>query len=188
MGSSRPIDVREIRRAEIDELSRITLTAYERLGVELGTYRPSLTDVAGRAAEAIVLVATDGERVLGGVTYVGDATNPYAEFADNDAAGIRMLAVAPDAQGLGVGTALVSACVARAVHDRRRRVVLHTTAAMTAAERLYRRLGFRRAPERDWRPQPHVALLGYELPVGDGATYVPWTHGISRSGSGGSTP
>jgi hypothetical protein len=34
---------------------------------------------------------------------------------------------------------------------------------MTAAHRLYERLGFMRAPERDWKPVPEVRLISYEL-------------------------
>lgn len=165
-GQPSAIVVREIRDREIDELARITLTAYEQLGFDLGTYRPALVDVAGRAAAATVLVATANDRLVGGVTYVEDRDNPYAEFTDDDAAGIRMLAVAPDAQGLGVGAALVAACLDRAGLDGRRLVVLHTITDMAAASRLYDRLGFRRTPERDWKPQPHVLLHGYEMPVG----------------------
>ena len=55
-----------------------------------------------------------GRRVLGGVTYVPGPGSPFAEFTDPDAAGIRMLAVADDAQGRGVGEALGRACIDRA--------------------------------------------------------------------------
>jgi len=155
------LTVRDIHPTEIVRLSEITLAAYEALDIDVGSYRTALADVADRARNAEVLVAVDGGRLLGGVTYVPDANNPSAEFDDADAAGMRMLAVDPAAQGRGVGAALVTACIRRA-HDRRR-LVLHTTAAMTAAQQLYRRLGFERTPRRDRTPQPHVHLLGYEL-------------------------
>jgi ribosomal protein S18 acetylase RimI-like enzyme len=157
------LTVRDIHPTEIARLSEITLAAYEALDIEVGSYRTVLADVAGRALRAEVLVALDGDRLLGGVTYVPDAHNPYAEFDDPDAAGMRMLAVDPAAQGRGVGAALVAACIRRARDRRCRRLVLHTTAAMTSAQRLYRRLGFARTPWRDNSPQPHVHLLGYEL-------------------------
>ena len=160
--------VRPIREDEIAELADITLAAYGTLPVDVGDYRGTLADVADRARHATVLVAVDGARVLGGVTYVPDAASSYAEFADADGAGIRMLAVAPEARGRGVGAALVAACVARAQRQGRRRVVLHTTTAMVAAQRLYARHGFVRAAERDWSPQPGILLLGYELEL-DGA-------------------
>jgi ribosomal protein S18 acetylase RimI-like enzyme len=156
--------VRGIRRTEIARLSTITLAAYAGLdGIDVGPYRTSLADVADRVRHAEVLVAVDGDRVLGGVTYVPDAGSPYAEFRDRDAAGMRMLAVDPAAQGRGVGADLVAACVRRARDSHRRRLVLHTTEAMTAAQRLYQQFGFERAARRDWRPQPHIVLLGYEL-------------------------
>jgi ribosomal protein S18 acetylase RimI-like enzyme len=34
---------------------------------------------------------------------------------------------------------------------------------MTAAQRLYERLGFRREPEHDWSPALGIDLLGYLL-------------------------
>jgi hypothetical protein len=37
---------------------------------------------------------------------------------------------------------------------------------MTAAHRLYQRLGFERDPDRDWRPDPQILLLGFVLDLG----------------------
>mgnify|MGYP004634202519 FL=1 len=36
---------------------------------------------------------------------------------------------------------------------------------MTAAQRLYQRLGFTRLPERDWQPAPGIDLLVYAREV-----------------------
>ena len=171
----------EIRAATPDEyktIADITVTAYVEEARHNGdadsvgggshfssSYVPVLRDVAGRARDAIVLVAIEGDAVLGAVTYV-PGLGPYAEFDDPDAAGIRMLAVAPEAQGRGVGTALTKACIDRASSEGRARVVLHSTGWMATAGRMYRRLGFRRAPERDWAPAPGVDLQGYEFDLG----------------------
>jgi ribosomal protein S18 acetylase RimI-like enzyme len=172
------VAVREIHSSEIDLLSKITVEAYTIAfaGTDVGGYIYELADVAGRVRQAEVLVAVEADRervsvsetaggdlrVLGGVTYVPAAVNPYAEFDDPDAAGIRMLAVDPAAQGRGVGAALVRACAQRAHDGQRRRIVLHTMEEMVAARRLYEGFGFERAPARDWRPQSHILLLGYE--------------------------
>lgn len=181
------VAVRPVHAHEHDRVAALTLAAYGQLAVDLGPYEATLADVAGRAAAAEVLVAVlaggglpgaapadpgggqigaraDGG-LLGAVTYVPDRHSPYAEFADADAAGIRMLAVAPAAQGRGIGALLVDACIDRAAAAGRTRVVLHTTTDMAAARRLYERRGFRRDPDRDWRPQEGVALIGYVLPV-----------------------
>jgi ribosomal protein S18 acetylase RimI-like enzyme len=161
------ITIRAIRDDEIAELSAITVAAYRTLAVDVGDYLATLADVADRVRHATVIVAVDGDELLGGVTYVPDAASAYAEFTDADGAGIRMLAVDPAARGRGVGDALISACVAMARADGRRRVVLHTTEAMAAAQRLYARAGFERASARDWSPQPNIKLLGFELLLGD---------------------
>ncbi len=40
-------------------------------------------------------------------------------------------------------------------------IVMSSLAEMTAAHRVYARLGFVRLPERDWSPVPGVDLLVY---------------------------
>ena len=35
---------------------------------------------------------------------------------------------------------------------------------MRAAHRIYERVGFERAPERDWSPVPGVELLAFAIP------------------------
>lgn len=100
--------------------------------------------------------------VLGGITYIA-GPGPLAWFDGRDDVGLRMLAVAPEAQGRAVGAALIGACVARARTAGKRRILLHTTAPMTAAHRLYERAGFRRDPERDEVFGGALQLLAYAL-------------------------
>lgn len=38
-----------------------------------------------------------------------------------------------------------------------------TRPGMKAAHRIYERVGFRRAPERDWYPRPEIELWVYSL-------------------------
>jgi ribosomal protein S18 acetylase RimI-like enzyme len=90
-----------------------------------------------------------------------------ADIARPGEAEMRMLAVARDARGRGVGEALVRACVdrARAVEGCTS-VALSTQRTMVTAHRLYERLGFVRTPDRDWNPLPElvdITLLTYEL-------------------------
>jgi ribosomal protein S18 acetylase RimI-like enzyme len=157
--------VRPIAADEHDDVAELTVRVYTHAmaGILSDAYRAELADVDRRTGQAEVLVAADGARVLGSVTCVLDPASPYAEFDSPDEAGIRMLVVAPDAQRRGVGAALVQACIDAARRAGRRRLSLHTTADMAAARRLYERLGFRRAPERDWVPEEGVSLLGYVL-------------------------
>jgi ribosomal protein S18 acetylase RimI-like enzyme len=175
-----PIDrnplIREVRPDEYEALGALTVAAYRlledpdrhRFPDEYAAYFAELADVNRRAAVCPVLVAVgDGGRVLGGVTYVPGPGTPLSESERENEAGFRMLAVSPEAQGRGVGRALVRACIARARSDDRRRMVLLTRPFMHRAHELYERLGFRRAPERDWEAMPGFHLLGYELDLDD---------------------
>jgi ribosomal protein S18 acetylase RimI-like enzyme len=74
-----------------------------------------------------------------------------------------MLAVAPQAQGQGVGAALVELCINRFREVGAPGIVLSTLPAMHSAHRLYERHGFVRVPERDWSPVPRVDLVAYYL-------------------------
>ncbi|HEX2049865.1 MAG TPA: GNAT family N-acetyltransferase [Actinomycetota bacterium] len=168
------VEIRPARRDDYDAIAELTVAAYSApprpgegpapglRGHVRTEYVHTLRDVARRAADALVLVALDGGRVAGAVTYV-PGPGPYAEFDEPDAAGIRMLAVDPAVQGRGIGRALVEECIARARAAGKTLVVLHTTTWMHAARRLYERLGFVRAPERDRWPAPDVLLLAFEL-------------------------
>lgn len=160
------IVIRPPEPSELAPLGDLVLAAYEALGALEGEdeYVPELRDVARRAREAVVLAAVDDATgdLLGCVTYVPDAANPWAEHLRGGEATIRMLAVAPTAQGRGVGTALVAACLERARAEGRRAIFLHSLPIMEAAQRIYARFGFRRVPERDW-VFPDFLLMGFQL-------------------------
>ena len=155
--------------AVVERLGEIVVAAYEAVGALEGDdeYVPELRDVARRVREAVVFAALDevGGAPLGCVTYVPGPDNAWAEHLRDGEASIRMLAVDPAAQGRGVGTALVEACLARARADGRRAVFLHSLPVMTGAQRIYDRLGFRRVPERDW-VFPDFVLMGFVLDLG----------------------
>ncbi|MFJ3581090.1 GNAT family N-acetyltransferase [Streptomyces sp. NPDC090127] len=163
------ITIRAVRPDEYETLGALTAGTYLDDGLLfLGAddpYLPVLADVAGRAAEAEVLVADDGTgRILGGVTFVPGGTR-WADVAQAHEAEFRMLVVAPEARGRGTGEALVRFCVERArAIPGCARVVLSTDPGMVAAHRIYERMGFVRTPERDWSPIPDLhPLLTYAL-------------------------
>ena len=159
----------QIREATEDEYGPVGELAV-RVYLSEGYIRPDshypdkLRDVASRAEKAELVVAVDDDgRLLGTVTYARGST-PYAETTEGpDESAFRMLVVDPDARGRGVGAALVDWCVAKARADGARVLRLSTQPEMTAAGRLYQRLGFVRTPEKDWVPEPHVALVTYVL-------------------------
>ena len=164
------MEIRPLRPEDHETVGDLTVAAYAAVepAVHTTDYASELRDVAGRSAGDEILVAVEGGRVVGAVTYVPGPDSPAAEFTDADGAGIRMLAVAADVQGRGVGEALTLACVDRARAQGRGQVILHSTDRMATAHRLYQRLGFRRDASLDWEPEPGLWLRGFRLPL-DGA-------------------
>ncbi|MGW0979883.1 GNAT family N-acetyltransferase [Streptomyces xiamenensis] len=155
-----------IRAAEPDELTELgEMTATTYLDEGLLTYGAAdpylrvLRDTARRAAHTQILVAADTDgTLLGSVTLVLDG-GPYVDVADGpEEAEFRMLVVRNEARGRGIGEALVRECLSRARRAGKRRVVISSSSQMHTAHRLYGRLGFVRAPERDWDPFPGVTL------------------------------
>jgi ribosomal protein S18 acetylase RimI-like enzyme len=156
--------IREARREEYEAIGEITVRAYRDVGETEEAYYAELRDVADRARQVPVLVAVeDGSgRVLGAVTYV-PGPGPFHEGDFGDAASFRMLAVDAAARGRGVGQALVEACLDRARAAGRDALSLYTRPFMTAAHRMYERLGFERLPEIDWEFEPGEWLYAYRL-------------------------
>jgi ribosomal protein S18 acetylase RimI-like enzyme len=162
------LEIRPVAAGEEEAVGDLTLAAYSAIG-ELSLsdgYADELLDVKRRAADAVVLVALLDGRLIGGVTYVPDASSTWAEDLQPGEAGIRMLAVHPDAQGAGAGRALTQECIDQATAARREAVFLHSTPWMTAAHSIYTRLGFLRVPDRDWVPVPEVPLWAFRLELG----------------------
>lgn len=78
------------------------------------------------------IAESDGVRV-GGV---------FCVKREDDVAQLRLLHVEPDARGMGVGAALIDACVRFAAEAGYREIMLWTTALQRPAHRLYERAGF----------------------------------------------
>lgn len=155
--------IRPARSDDYDRVGAITVDAYVSDGfIPAGhEYTTHLADAAGRAGAATLLVAVDADgAVLGSVTFCR-AGSQLAELSRPGEAEFRMLAVTPAARGRGIGEALVRTCLELAREHGDRAMVLSTQAEMTAAHRIYGRLGFSPLPERDWRPVPEVQLLAY---------------------------
>ena len=145
-------------------------------------YRAELLDAARRAREATLLVAlvpadpsaadragAPGQALVGTLT-LAPAGSSYAEIAEPGELEVRMLAVAPEARRRGIAEALTRAAMLQAVTAGARRVVLSTLEAMTAAHRLYDRLGFVRVPDRDWQHEGVVLrVYTWDVPRGPGA-------------------
>lgn len=147
------IEVRPVRPEEYEEAGEVTALAYREFAglqeEDWDEYIDRMTDVAGRAEKALVLVAVDDRRILGTLTLelerrIDEDHTPL----EPGQAHIRMLGVHPEARRGGVGRALMSGAIERARAAGKQQLTLNTTQRMQAAKAMYESLGFDRDPDR----------------------------------------
>jgi len=155
--------IREAHPGELAQIGDLRVAAYVADGflAENSGYTPRLRSL-GADGTGTVLVAVLDDEIAG--TVMIQAGSHAAEVVQGpDEAEVRALAVAPRAQGHGIGWALLRAAIDRAAAQGTRHLVLLTRQEMRTAHRLYERAGFQRRPERDWTPQPGIVLIAYGL-------------------------
>lgn len=162
-----PATIRPVEPQEQAAVAELTAAVYLGEGISSPDYEPQLRDVASRVAGAEVLVAFLDGHLVGTVTFA-TSPSPWAQQSVTGEAVIRMLAVDAAVRGAGVGEALVRDCLRRAEQAGCALVRLSSQEDMTAAHRLYERLGFLRTPSFDWSPVPGMRLRTYALPL------APW--------------
>ena len=120
---------------DADAIRRLTQTAYGHYVARMGKPPgPMLDDYDGRVAAGQAWVLEESG-VLAGVLVLEDAGDGTL-LLDN-------VAVAPSAQGKGIGRALIAFAEAEAQRRGLREVRLYTNVLMTEKLALYGRLGFR---------------------------------------------
>lgn len=121
----------------------------------------SVSDVAGRDADGQVIVVEEAGRLLGAASVLRPESS-HAKLASAGEAELRLVAVAPEAQGRGIGESLVRAGLEVALGWGRSAMRLDT-GVRNPAQRLYARLGFEHTVDLDAR----LAGTGY----GDSLTF-----------------
>ena len=162
------IVLRDAGDGELDTIAEVMVAAYDEYIPPNATgewlaYREEIRDVRRRLGYTRLIVAEERGRIIGAVTYYGDAgKDEHAGWPPGWAA-IRLLGVHPDARGRGVGRSLTAECIRRARAAGRTAVGLHTTEFMAVARAMYERMGFVREPELDFRPVPGIHVMAYRL-------------------------
>lgn len=141
-----------IRPATPDDypaIGELTTAAYVTAGhvAPDDIYAQILVDMAARQRDLYV-AEVDGH-VAGAVNIVTPGSEHCQVAYDNEGE-FRMLAVAPQYQGRGIGRALVQFVLDQAQAQGLQRVAITTMTTMTSAQAMYEAMGFHRAPERDW--------------------------------------
>jgi GNAT superfamily N-acetyltransferase len=162
--------LRPARPDEADAVGSLTVAGYDAdayLTLPDGSfdheYGGWLADGATRARDGVLMVAVDGEQLLGTVTWCPPGS-PFREISTrDDQAEFRTLSVAPEARGRGVGSALVDWCITEARTTELSEILICSLPEMLPAHRLYESRGFVRRPDLDWSPFPDVVLWGFSL-------------------------
>jgi ribosomal protein S18 acetylase RimI-like enzyme len=158
--------ITELTSADAMEAGHVLRRAYEQIYPEGagGNYLDIVAAVEDRLGLAEVLGCWCQATLIGSCTLVLDTQTEMAEGLLVGEAGLRMLGVAPEYQGIGAGRALVEQSCVRAAQRGAQAVLLHTDTKMLTAQHLYRRMGFQRIPDRD-KHSVYVDLLCYRLEI-----------------------
>ena len=161
--------IRNARDDERDALRNVTLAAYQEYAAIMPEplwvgYRRQLLATLDAEGSVERIIAERDRAIMGSVLLFPSATNAYVRaVVIVDCPEVRLLAVAPDARGQGVGTALMDECARRARRAGATALGLHTTDIMRSAVRMYERMGYVRTPELDFAPASGVLVKGYRL-------------------------
>jgi GNAT superfamily N-acetyltransferase len=172
--SKNTLNIRNARPDDRATVLSLTLTAYQEYAPLMPYWEYYKEDVVATLQDpepAEQIVAEQDGVVVGGVLLFPPRT--VFSFSDDETITlrwpeVRLLAVAPDARGQGIGTALMDECIRRARRFGARFLTLHTNSIMSAAIRLYERMGFEHYPDLDFVVDEHVTVKGYRFDLWPG--------------------
>ncbi|MFY4782286.1 GNAT family N-acetyltransferase [Aliarcobacter butzleri] len=101
----------------------------------------------------IYVAVSSNNKVLGGIFYCSDLKEYGLQLKTNKGrtSALRYLAVDDNFRGLGIGQALVQACINHAKKDKKDKIFLHTLNSMKNASKIYEKEGFQRFKHIDFR-------------------------------------
>lgn len=160
---SSPLRIRPARDEELDIVASLIVDAYAEYAARMSPdawsmFAHDIANVHGRMVNGEIVVAESDDRLVGTVTLFSQWRG-----AQEDSAGLRLLAVPPAHRGNGVGSALLQYCIERAREAGKQRVVMTVAQEMDTFRDLTERMGARREPGLDHEPAPGVRLEGYAI-------------------------
>jgi predicted N-acetyltransferase YhbS len=163
------LKIRDARSEDRGAARKVTLSAFQQYSAVMPAprwegYRENILATLTEVEPAQQIVAEKEGIIIGAVLLYP----PGIAFSTPDKGPltcpeVRLLAVAPEARGQGIGTALMQECIRRARLLGASCLNLHTADIMQVAKRMYERMGFVRVPELDFHPNPSVTIKAYRL-------------------------
>ncbi|MBB5609535.1 MULTISPECIES: N-acetyltransferase [unclassified Janthinobacterium] len=165
-----PIVIQDYMPSDREDLNQLALAAfaqYELHYEDWNGFQEGVARMSDLAGNADVIVAKRGGIVVGGIGHVGPGRPRDPIFPDQWSV-IRMLVVAPEQRGQGIGKRLVAACLQRASRAGAAIVGLHTSPIMADALSLYTAIGFERdcdLPPINGVPYARYVLSAEAIPL-----------------------
>jgi ribosomal protein S18 acetylase RimI-like enzyme len=155
--------IREAGAGELEAIEALVKGAYREyreLVPEEGWERwmASITQAIHSGAGQL-LVAEAAGAIQGAVQFFPDARLSGQGRWPPGSGTLRLLAVRPESRGLGLGARLTRECLRRARKLKIFTIYLYTGRFMLAAQHIYEKLGFKRAPE--WDPPREPGPIAY---------------------------
>ncbi|UKS26449.1 GNAT family N-acetyltransferase [Paenibacillus sp. HWE-109] len=155
MADAKELEIREATEADRDAIRKVLEDAY-------GQYRAVLPPEGWNQYRENIIASVDSDKPTARIIALidGEVVGSSQLFLSSEAAYglpeleiqspiIRLLAVSPSARGRGIATALIKEHVRRARELGAATLHLHTSDMMESAVKLYERLGFERAQDKD---------------------------------------
>lgn len=136
--------LRDFCEGDADAVNALALAAFRQYRPHYDdwpTFSSKVAAMSALSATAEIIVATLSGRLVGAVAYVAPGA-PKADFFNPAWATMRMLVVAPECRGKGIGRALALACEQRARREGAGILALHTSPIMEIALQMYLRMGY----------------------------------------------
>lgn len=173
MMSHQEFTIRNAQPAEFEQIGKLMVRVYSRLeGFPKQSEQPAyyemlsnIGDLTRKPATELLVAVSSAGKILGGVVYFSDMQyygSGGTATKEKNAAGFRLLAVDHAARGQGIGKQLTKECIRKAKEQNLSQVIIHSTAAMQTAWKMYESLGFRRSEDLDFR-QGELPVFGFRL-------------------------
>ncbi|MBW5449271.1 GNAT family N-acetyltransferase [Cohnella sp. CFH 77786] len=153
--SETEVSIREARNSDRDAIRKVLLDAYQQYESVLAperwaAYREDiLASVEAEGPRARLVADRNGE-IVGSALLFDSSLAAYGRDIGIESPIVRLLAVSPGARGQGIATALLRESARRALEWGADTLHLHTSDMMASAVRLYERLGFERAFDKEF--------------------------------------
>jgi ribosomal protein S18 acetylase RimI-like enzyme len=138
--------IRDFQTTDTPQVNALALSAFEQFKdayQDWPGFQSKIANMAALAESGEIIVAELDGKIAGAVAYVGPGA-PKAQFFRPEWPIMRMLVVAPEFRGRGIGRALAQECMGRARRDGATAFALHTSELMAVALPMYQRMGFER--------------------------------------------